>query len=491
MSNNRADFSRIIFKVGLTGLLGISLLVIGVGYVLSQTNGIEISPSYNRKASPGQVVVYDHVLTNNTMFTDTFSLVAHSTQGWSIGLLGEGYPSGTLALPLQVGAQMTASFQLSLTVPPGAIGMTDITVITATSQISPTVWDTETDTTVVLCQIYLPFVAKRWPPIPYTPSLESVGNSDQDNLYTVSWTNADLAQTYILEEATSSNFSESQVVYQGAALSWSVPIPGKTPGNYYYRVKARNSWGDSSWSNVRTITINPLFIGLQLRWDGDGYIRGSEYYDVGVHQEKRLNSLTDADTIRVRNHNWYDPNPLGFDSSVWDSYYSVSTGHYKSSSAPSDPSWKWSYPWILPYDWQFSNGQTMSIDGQSFLVSGPHSGYTAFGQPVQYWKLVNRDKFLYWDSGGEWAQYVHAGDITLRYDADNTRLLLHSDVFRRYYYRGQLFSETVNYISNLVSANSFSGVGVTANGIEIDGIEETHEQIESSRRESLKSSPDW
>lgn len=204
----------------------------------------------------------------------------------------------------------------------------------------------------------------------------------------------------------------------------------------------------------------PLFVGLQLRWDGDGYIRGGWYYDIGWHLTRDCNGLTDPDTIRCHAHSWYDPNPLDLDSETWDSYYSVSTGYFKSSSAPSDPSWKWGHPWILPYDWQFHDGQTFSIDGQAFTVSGPHSGYTAFGQAVQYWQLVNRDKFLYWDGGGDWKQYVHAGDITLWYDAGNTRLLLHCDVLRRDYYKGQQTNDTVQYIDNLTSTNAFSSVGL-------------------------------
>jgi len=481
---NHVNFSRIIVKVSLTALLGALLLVIGTTYVLSQIGEVEISPSYTRKVTSGQVVVYDHVLTNNTPFTDTFTLEVNSTQGWPVELIGGIYPTGTVLLPLQVGAQMTVPFQIWLTVPPGTGGITEITTITATSQISPTVWDTAMDTTIVLTQVYLPLVIKRWPPIPYTPSLDSVNNADQDNYYTVSWSNADLAQTYILEEATSSNFLDAQVIYQGASLSWTVPSPGKTPDKYYYRVKARNSWGDSPWSNVRAVTIYPLFVGLQLRWDGEGYIRTDLNLNVGWHVERNLNGLTDADTIRSHNYSWYDPNPLELDSEVSDSYYSVTTGNFKSSSLPSDPAWKWDYPWILPYDWQFSNGQTAYVGGQAFTVSGPHSGYTAFGKLVQYWRLVNRDKFLYYD-GSSRKQYVHPGDITLHYESGKTRLLLHYDVLRRFYYDGQLTSDTVQYIYNLTSANSFPPVSVTS--IEtVDRTSDTRKQTEPFEREDLR-----
>jgi hypothetical protein len=205
----------------------------------------------------------------------------------------------------------------------------------------------------------------------------------------------------------------------------------------------------------------PLFIGLQLRWDGNGYIRGSEYENVGTHLETYCGSMTDDDTIECHRYHWYDPNPYDWDPEEWDAYYSVSTGRFKSSSAPADPSWKWGNPWIVPYDVQFGDGQTVSVGGQAFTVSGPHSGYTAFGQAVQYWQLVNEDKFLFWDGGGDWTQYVHHGDITLWYDAGHTRLLLHRDVLRRHYFKEQQTSDTVQYITNLTSSSAFSENEVT------------------------------
>jgi hypothetical protein len=438
-----------------------SILLLGsLVYVLAtpQSPGVELGPDHTQQGDTGQTIAYNHILTNTGTATDTFLLEVLSTQAWPAELLGGSCPNGTAPLLLQVGAQMTTSFRVSLTVPLNAAGVTEVTVITATSQLSPTVQDTAIDTTIVYHRIFLPFVAKRWPPIPDVPVLNPIDNTNQDNFYTVRWNNALLAETYVLEEATDASFSDARVVYQGTGLSWTVPDPGKTPATYHYRVKARNSWGDSYWSDLQTVVIYPLFVGLELRWDGEGYIRGSWVYDVGWHSERDLNGLTDADTIRSHNYSWYDPNPFDWDSETWDSYYSVTTGYFKSSSAPSDPSWKWDNPWILPYDWQFNNGQTFLLYGQAFKVSGPHSGYTSFGKAVQYWQLVNKDKFLYWDGGGDWTQYIHPGDITLWYDAGNTRLLLHRDVLRTYYKKGSPTSDTVHYITNLTSANAFPAV---------------------------------
>jgi hypothetical protein len=213
----------------------------------------------------------------------------------------------------------------------------------------------------------------------------------------------------------------------------------------------------------------PLFVGLSLREDGEGYIRGDLNYNVGYHLTRDLNGMTDADTIRSHNYQWYDPNPMRFYSVTWDSYYSVSTGYFKSSSKPDDPSWKWGNPWILPYDWSLSNGQTFWVDSQAFLVSGPHSGYTSFGVAVQYWKLVNRDKFLYLDIG-DTKQYVHPGDITLWYDAGITRLELHGDILRREYYKGNLTSDTVQYIYNLTSCTDFPSTANNSQGVELPPV---------------------
>ena len=301
--------------------------------------------------------------------------------------------------------------------------------------------------------IMLPLVVNNWPPVLVAPILHPIANTDQDNIYTVSWEGVEWAEYYTLEESTDAFAGNASVVYQGTALTWSVPSQGKTPATYSYRVSATTSWGISPRSNVQSVAIYPLFVGLRMRWDGVGYIRGDSVYDVGVHTERNLDIMTDADTIRSNSREWYDPGNI--DSSSWYAYYSVTTGEWRASSVPDDPSRKWAEDWVLAYGLQFSNGQTVSIDGKRFLVTGPHDGYTAFGEAVQYWEFVNRDKFVFHDNGGDWKEYVHAGDITLRYDAGNTRLLLHYNVLRRYYYRGNLTSNTVQYIDNLTSSSSF------------------------------------
>jgi PKD repeat protein len=290
---------------------------------------------------------------------------------------------------------------------------------------------------------------------PATPTIQPIANDDGDADYTVAWSATARATWYQLLEDTDPGFTSPQTVHEGAPHSWNAT--GKTPDTYYYRVRALGPTGQSEWSESRQITIYPLFVGLELRWDGEGYIRGSDYYNVGAHIERDCNGLTDQDMIRCHGNLWYDPNPRGFDSESWDDYYSISTGYLKSSSVPDDPAWKWGMPWILPYDWELRDGDTFHIRGQRFRVTGPHSGYTAFGRAVRYWKLVNRDRFVYWDGGGDWKAHVRSGDATLHYDAGNSRLLLRRDIVRTAYYKGDRTGETVHYILNLTSANAFPG----------------------------------
>ncbi len=70
---------------------------------------------------------------------------------------------------------------------------------------------------------------------------------------TVSWNAAYLTETYVLQEATDSDFSDATVIYTGAATSHIVASRGIA--RYYYRIKAHNSWGDSGWSNVQSVDV--------------------------------------------------------------------------------------------------------------------------------------------------------------------------------------------------------------------------------------------
>ena len=141
----------------------------------------------------------------------------------------------------------------------------------------------------VVYRTYLPLVLKRWPPLPYTPVLNAIANPDSDGDYRVSWQRADLADTYLLQEATNLSFMGAVPRYSGSGTMWTAT--DKAIDTYYYRVKARNSWGDSGWSNVRQTTVLPpagwqtitsqnfegAFPGAWSVFDNNG-ATGGEYY---------------------------------------------------------------------------------------------------------------------------------------------------------------------------------------------------------------------
>ncbi len=236
--------------------IGVSVLSIALLSGWAWLARPELGPNHDtRHARPGTNILYAHVLTNTGDVTDTFLLAVASTQGWPVALSRGDYLTGTTALPLRVGAGMTAPFQVSLTIPLDASGITEHTRITATSQLSPTQQATAVDTTHVDQLIYMPFAARRWPPLPYPSTLNAIDNADGDGVYTVTWLPAELAQRYSLEESQAPTFSDATVVYEGTDTYWTVPTPGKTAGTYYYRVQGHNTWGGGQYSNVRKVSV--------------------------------------------------------------------------------------------------------------------------------------------------------------------------------------------------------------------------------------------
>jgi hypothetical protein len=102
-------------------------------------------------------------------------------------------------------------------------------------------------------QALLPAAFHHWPPLPDTPMLPPIDNTDSDGAYMVKWGAALRAETYVLEEAKDPGFSPALERYSGPATEFG--IEGQGAGRLYYRVKARNSWGDSPWSMVQMVDV--------------------------------------------------------------------------------------------------------------------------------------------------------------------------------------------------------------------------------------------
>jgi uncharacterized repeat protein (TIGR01451 family) len=104
--------------------------------------------------------------------------------------------------------------------------------------------------------LYFPLLFKRWPAVPYAPTMNSISNPDQEENYAVSWSYSytDISVlTYTLQEATDENFSDPTNYYPGNSTSYS--FTDKDSGNYYYRVRGHNQYGAGNWSNVSGTTV--------------------------------------------------------------------------------------------------------------------------------------------------------------------------------------------------------------------------------------------
>ena len=92
------------------------------------------------------------------------------------------------------------------------------------------------------------------PQSPTSPIFKEIGgDTDDDGNYKISWESSKGASSYILEEDTNPSFTSPETVYSGPETI--VNIYGKSNGDYYYRIRARNKIGDSGWSSSRKITV--------------------------------------------------------------------------------------------------------------------------------------------------------------------------------------------------------------------------------------------
>lgn len=107
---------------------------------------------------PGAQLAYTHTLVNTGKFVDTFNISARSSGGW---------PLASSPVSATLPGHASSVLTVTLTVPATASGgVQDLMTITATSQISPTVYTSLVHTTTVLYGVYLPVVRKEQHPRP-------------------------------------------------------------------------------------------------------------------------------------------------------------------------------------------------------------------------------------------------------------------------------------------------------------------------------------
>ena len=92
--------------------------------------------------------------------------------------------------------------------------------------------------------------------LPAAPTLDDPGTSvETDTTITISWSMPSGADSYNLQQDTTSAFNNPVAIYSGTANSITNTPSPQAPTTYYYRVKANNSAGAGSWSNVVSIDI--------------------------------------------------------------------------------------------------------------------------------------------------------------------------------------------------------------------------------------------
>lgn len=131
---------------------------------------LEFSAGYHQVAYRGDTISFTHFMTNTGIETDSFAIMATSPTSWPIDLSKDSLAAGSPFLSITLSAEMTATLYVSLTVPTDTAILSGTIVpiaITATSQLSPTVFASTIDTITVYAatsgisySLYLPSLAK-------------------------------------------------------------------------------------------------------------------------------------------------------------------------------------------------------------------------------------------------------------------------------------------------------------------------------------------
>ncbi|MBN1888559.1 MAG: hypothetical protein JW850_11235, partial [Thermoflexales bacterium] len=112
--------------------------------IVVRTYGVALVPDHAGSINPGEALTCTHWLTNTGNGADTFGLTLSSSRGWAT-LLDPG------PIDLQAGTGITVRVRVDVPLDSG--GLTEISSLQATSQLSPTVRSFATDTTT---SIYIP-----------------------------------------------------------------------------------------------------------------------------------------------------------------------------------------------------------------------------------------------------------------------------------------------------------------------------------------------
>lgn len=102
-------------------------------------SGVALEPAEPQFADPNQVVVYEHLVTNQGNATDRFDISHSSSQSWTV----------TYDSPVTLGREATHTLLISVHVPQALSGTIETTVVTVAARSNPAAYGRVTDTTTV------------------------------------------------------------------------------------------------------------------------------------------------------------------------------------------------------------------------------------------------------------------------------------------------------------------------------------------------------
>jgi hypothetical protein len=143
---------------------------------------------------------------------------------------------------------------------------------------------------------YLPLIALRWPPVPYTPVLSNIDNYSGSRNFTIQWSEEPtrLAETYVVQESTNAEFT-ANVREVCSTSQLSCDVADQPWGTFFYRVSGYNEWGYGQWSNVQSATVGAI---LDI-WDCHyNYRPICSSYDIywSVAGQQGVTSILEEDT---------------------------------------------------------------------------------------------------------------------------------------------------------------------------------------------------
>jgi hypothetical protein len=132
------------------------------GITASPVRAFTFEPDRVSAQEPGATVLYTHTLRNTGNVTDTYEIAWTSSQGWATVTVTQG--GGTVFLPVTLFPNGIVLAEVRVTVPnaESVRGLTDRTVVTATSLLEADLRDSVIDVTMVpRAYVFLPLVMRR------------------------------------------------------------------------------------------------------------------------------------------------------------------------------------------------------------------------------------------------------------------------------------------------------------------------------------------